>query len=137
MEALLDETVFGELYEALAAGPDGAAEVAAYVEIFLDSTGAAVGDLAPALAAGDAAALRRLLHQVRGTTATMGASRVAHRCAEVEAALADRVPPAHLAGPLAALRDDFAATAAALHARLGGLVRTGAANPPGKEVSRL
>ena len=51
---------------------------------FLRSSPALIAKLREAAARGDASAIRALAHNVKGTSATLGAVALSHRCAELE-----------------------------------------------------
>ncbi|GGJ77830.1 hypothetical protein GCM10010123_04870 [Pilimelia anulata] len=74
---------------------------------------AAVEELAAAVRAGDAAAVRDRAHALKGSAANLGAARLAALCADLEdrARAGDTPPPGD---PLAALRAEAAATLRAL-----------------------
>jgi two-component system sensor histidine kinase/response regulator len=76
---VLDETVLEKL-EKLA--PELAAEV---IAIYLDDTPRQLAALRDAARAGDAAAVARVAHQLRGSAATMGTGELQGLCAELEA----------------------------------------------------
>jgi HPt (histidine-containing phosphotransfer) domain-containing protein len=73
---VLDETVLENLT------PELAAEV---IAMYLDDTPRQLAALQDAVRAGDAAAVARVAHQLRGSAATMGARELQGLCAELEA----------------------------------------------------
>jgi HPt (histidine-containing phosphotransfer) domain-containing protein len=59
------------------------------VQQFVDTTRGRVDELGALLASGDAAGVSRLCHIMRGSSATLGATRLAAVLGEIEAAMAD------------------------------------------------
>lgn len=79
MDGEVDGAVITALCEAL--GDEGAIEV---VQLYLDALEPESVRLADAVAAGDTSAIRRSAHDLKSTSGTVGAVRVAHAMAEVE-----------------------------------------------------
>jgi signal transduction histidine kinase/CheY-like chemotaxis protein len=78
-EATIDPVVLDGIREDL-----GSAAVHKVIAEFLRSSPALIAKLREAAARGDASAIRALAHNVKGTSATLGAVALSHRCAELE-----------------------------------------------------
>jgi HPt (histidine-containing phosphotransfer) domain-containing protein len=89
------------------------------VATFLERTPTVLADLSAAAARDDVEAMRRVAHGIKGTSATLGAARLAEQCAEIERlARSGAVPDA--AARVAAVEASYRAAEAALTAKLGG-----------------
>jgi HPt (histidine-containing phosphotransfer) domain-containing protein len=109
---LLDEQVLASLREDFASTGD-LGELASIIRNFLERAAREVGTIAQAVADSDAEAARQAGHKLKGSSRTLGASRLGAAAAQVESAAA--------AGDLAAATDAlrelesvFALTRAAL-----------------------
>jgi CheY-like chemotaxis protein/HPt (histidine-containing phosphotransfer) domain-containing protein len=92
---VLDPTVLGALASRL--GERGPALLANLLSTWQDESTRRLAELRAAVEAGDAGAVGRAAHAVKGGSASMGAVRLAAVCAEVEAHVRDS-PPYDLAG---------------------------------------
>ena len=84
---VLDTVQFDGLRQ-LAAGSGDPAFLARLVDQYVEHAGSRLAELQEAAARGDAGALRQAAHGLRGSSATMGAGRVASACAALEEAAA-------------------------------------------------
>jgi HPt (histidine-containing phosphotransfer) domain-containing protein len=99
------------LADLLQLGPERFARLA---ETFIGSVWAQVDEIERGVAAGDASAVRRTAHSLKGSSRIYGA----HRVADIAASLEDDAQSALGAegeGRVARLRDEVAAAVAALH----------------------
>ncbi len=111
-EALMDTGVLREFLDLL--GPEGPQLLRGVVETYLRETPPVVEDLGEALSRGDHSGAAWLAHRLRGSCLSIGASRLASRCADLEELCRAEVTPA--AAAYAAVLSDFTATRRALKA---------------------
>jgi HPt (histidine-containing phosphotransfer) domain-containing protein len=108
----MDRGVMDQLREDLGDGP-----VREVVATFLDRTPATLAELRAAASRNDVEAIRRAAHAVKGTSATLGAKRLADECAELERmARSGDVPDA--TARVAAVEASYHGAKAALEAEL-------------------
>lgn len=89
-------------------GPEGPGVLHTIVDTYLNETPPVVEDLGEALAQRDYSGAAWLAHKLKGSSLSIGAHRLAARCAEFEQACDDRsLPPA---AAYAAILADFTAT---------------------------
>lgn len=119
IDGALDHVKFGELAYDL--GPDGAH---ALVREFLHLTPASVAELRDAAEAGDAEALARAAHRLRGGCLSIGAAHLAAACGAAERAVRAHAAPGEEAGAADGLDAHADAVDRAWQATRIALVRT-------------
>jgi CheY-like chemotaxis protein len=80
VDGAIDRRVLDQLREDLG----GAAPVGEVIATFLEKTPAILAELRDAAAQSDGERIRQAAHTIKGTSATLGARRLAERCAELE-----------------------------------------------------
>lgn len=111
-EPLMDTRVLREFLELL--GPDGPHLLRGVVETYLREAPPVVEDLGEALSRGDHSRAAWLAHRLKGSCLSIGASRLAARCSDLEELCRAEVTPA--AAAYAAVLSDFTATRRTLKA---------------------
>lgn len=96
------------------AGEDGFALIA---REFLSSSRRLIEEMDRSAAGGDAAALRRSAHSLRGSSGSLGADRMAALCVEIERALAAGAARPALQELVRGLAEEFAAVGRSLAQR--------------------
>jgi CheY-like chemotaxis protein len=111
-EATIDRVVLDGIREDL-----GSAAVQKVIAEFLRSSPSLIAKLQEAAARGDASAIRALAHNMKGTSATLGAVALSHGCAELEdVSSSGSVPDA--TARVAAIETLYAAARTALEAEV-------------------
>ena len=114
-----------------AMGDEGAEMVAELVQIFLEDTPQLLERLRNALAAGDLETAQQVAHTLKGTSASLGATRLSERCAELEASLHTAQPEA-----LRAMVSQIEAAYAQVRPALQSLLTENELAGAGKEETR-
>jgi two-component system sensor histidine kinase/response regulator len=92
-------------------------EVETYLDLlrgFILSRGGDIAQLSASLEGGDYAAAQRLVHNLKGTAATLGAEGLAEQAACLESLLSSDTPEQSVSGALEAVRAELALLVAAL-----------------------
>lgn len=105
-EALMDTRVLREFLALL--GPDGPQLLRGVIETYLSESPPVVEDLGEALASGDHRRAAWLAHRLKGSCLSIGASRLAGRCGDLEELCLAGLTPS--AAAYAAILSDFTAT---------------------------
>jgi signal transduction histidine kinase/DNA-binding response OmpR family regulator len=111
-ETAIDRLVLDQIREDL-----GSSTVRKVIEEFLRSSPSLIATLRDAAARGDAPAIRALAHNMKGTSATLGAVALSHGCAELED-LSGSGSVAEAAPRVAAIETLYAAARTALEAEV-------------------
>jgi len=112
MEATIDASVLDGIREDL-----GSTAVRKVIAEFLRSSPSLIAKLRDAATRGDAPAIRTLAHSMKGTSATLGAVALSHRCAELED-LSRSGSVADAAARVSAIESLYAAARTALEAEV-------------------
>ncbi|NTU78553.1 MAG: Hpt domain-containing protein [Chloroflexales bacterium] len=114
VEAMMDTSVLREFLTML--GPEGSSLLRGLVETYLKEAPPVIEDLGETLGHADHAGAARLAHRLKGSSLSIGASRLATRCGVIEEICNVRLTPP--AAAYAALIADFTETRRMLKAFL-------------------